>query len=368
MCSFGDRIHNVGIRHNDILYNSYLLKGEKTALLDVVCDNAADASIERICSLTSLKDIDYIVINHVMPDRTKVIDRIIKDNPDVTVIGTIAAIRNLKEIMNISFKERAARDFEVLELGLLSLKFIITPNLEWPDSMMTYCQEEKTLFSSVAFGSFEDETAFGMESYFNDILLLNKAFVRLALSRISGLDINVILPYMGYSVKDIEAVFSLYKKLSEEEAVSCKNIAIIYSSRYGSNKALASAAKDEALLMGYEAKLICADTTAPEMIQKEIEGAVAVMFGVPTYNRNCPKSIWDAVSAINAEKVRSKSFALFSSYGWSGEGVGNIHAILKAMRLEIEPKPFSVLFTPDSEAIKGMKEYTRNFLTKLQEN
>ena len=59
-------IHNVGDRYENSCYNSYLIKDEKTALVDVVCDNAADASIERICSLTSLKEIEYIIINHTI--------------------------------------------------------------------------------------------------------------------------------------------------------------------------------------------------------------------------------------------------------------------------------------------------------------
>ena len=361
-------IHNVGDRYENSCYNSYLIKDEKTALVDVVCDNAADASIERICSLTSLKEIDYIIINHTMPDTTEVIKRILEENSDVKIVATIAAIRNLKEIMNISFGHIAARDAEKIELGEAVLKLIITPNLEWPDSMMTYLENEKTLFSSVAFGSYSvsvNRPISGEELYFENKLSMNIEFVKLALSRIENLDIAKIYPQIGDVTEDADGIFRLYRQRIKEKVFNKNKVAVIYESKFGANKALAEAAYDAVRIAGLESVLIDVEGMSKADIQKEIESSGAVMLGFPTINRNAPAGIWDIVTGMNIEAVKDKSFALFSSYGWSGEGVYNVQALLKAMRLNTEQKPYTVLFTPTKDNIVEMKRYTNDFIGKL---
>lgn len=358
-------IHNVGDRYENSCYNSYLIKDEKTALIDVVCDNAADASIERICSLTSLKEIDYIVMNHTMPDTTAVIKRILEENPNVKIVATIAAIRNLKEIMNISFCEVAARDKEEINLGEALLRLIITPNLEWPDSMMTYLENEKILFSSVAFGSYSvsmNRTISGEELYFKNKLSNNIEFVRLAISRIDSLDIDKIYPHIGDVAEDIDGMFKLYRQRIKDNVCNKNKVAVVYQSHFGANKALAEAAYDMVKIAGLEGVLIDVEEMPRAEIQKEIEGSGAVMIGVATINRNAPDGIWNVITGMNIEAVKNKSFALFSSYGWSGEGVNNVLALLKAMRIKVEPKPYTVLFTPTADDIAEMKKYTKNFI------
>ncbi len=361
-------IHNVGDRYENSCYNSYLIKDEKTALVDVVCDNAADASIERICSLTSLKEIDYIIINHTMPDTTEVIKRILEENSDVKIVATIAAIRNLKEIMNINFCEIAARDKEEIKLGESTLKLIITPNLEWPDSMMTYFEEEKILFSSVAFGLYSvsaNRPVSGEELYFKNKLSMNIEFVKLALSRIDNLDIDRIYPQIGDVIEDKDGIFKLYRQRINENVCNKNKVAVIYESKFGANKALAEAAYDAIKIAGLDSVLIDVEEMSKADIQKEIESSVAVMLGVPTIHRNAPAGIWNVITEMNIEAVKDKSFALFSSYGWSGEGVFNVQALLKAMRINVEPKPYTVLFTPTKDNIAEMKKYTNNFIGKL---
>jgi len=303
-----------------------------------------------------------------MPDTTEVIKRILEENPDVKIVATIAAIRNLKEIMNLSFLELAARDAEEIVLGECRLKLIITPNLEWPDSMMTYLEDRKILFSSVAFGSYSvslSRPISGEELYFENKLSMNIEFVKLALSRIERLDIDKIYPHIGDITEDKDSLFKLYRQRIKEKICNKNKVAVIYESRFGANKKLAEAVYDAVRISGLDGVLIDAARMPKADIQKEIESSGAVMLGFPTINRNAPAGIWDIITGMNIEAVKDKSFALFSSYGWSGEGAGNVIALLKAMRLNVEPKPYTVLFTPTKDNIVEMKQYTNNFIGKL---
>lgn len=107
-----------------------------------------------------VSEIDYLICNHTEPDHSGSVKKILELNPDIEVVGSIAAIRNLKEITNMTFKEHIAKDGAELDLGDGKvLKFCIVPNLHWPDTMVTYLESEKTLFSCDVFGAHYCEDA-----------------------------------------------------------------------------------------------------------------------------------------------------------------------------------------------------------------
>ena len=148
-----ENIYYVGVKDPDLktfdiimdtefgsTYNSYIVKGEKVALIETAHDKFQDEYIKNIEEVVDIKDIDYVILNHTEPDHSGSLAKILEINPDITVIGTIAALKNLKEITNMTFKEHLAKDGEELNLGDFSLKFIIAPNLHWPDTMMTYME------------------------------------------------------------------------------------------------------------------------------------------------------------------------------------------------------------------------------------
>ena len=135
-------------------YNAYIVKGEKTALIDCVHEKFADDFIEKISENIAINEIDYLICNHTEPDHSGSVKKLLEINPDITVIGTVAALRNLKEITNIEFNESVAKDGGEIDLGdNVKLQFIITPNLHWPDTMMTYMPSDKILFSCDVFSA-----------------------------------------------------------------------------------------------------------------------------------------------------------------------------------------------------------------------
>ena len=96
-----------------------------------------------------------------------------------------------------------------------------------------------------------------------------------------------------------------------------------------------------------------------------IENSDGILIGTPTVNRNAVKPIWDIVTSFDLIKVKNKSFGVFGSYGWSGEGPDLVNNLLKSMRLKTMDEPFTVILNPDSDAIENMKAFTKEFLDNL---
>lgn len=129
-------------------YNSYLVKGaDKTALIDGAHKGFEANFQENVEAITDFANIDYMVVNHTEPDHSGAIRLVIEKNPDIVVYGTAACLKNLDNIVRLPFNRVAVKDGDTLELGGKTLTFCVSPNIHWPDTMMTYLAEDKILFS-----------------------------------------------------------------------------------------------------------------------------------------------------------------------------------------------------------------------------
>ena len=124
-------------------YNSYLIKDEKTVLIDTVKSNFKDIFFEKIEAITPIANIDYIVVHHTEPDHASSLSYILERNPDAVVYCTTAAKNYLTNQLNRDFKYKTIKDGEVLNIGKRNLRFITAPMLHWADTMFTYVEEDK---------------------------------------------------------------------------------------------------------------------------------------------------------------------------------------------------------------------------------
>ncbi len=383
-----DKIYYVGVKDYDLkkfdilfdteygtTYNSYLIKGEKTALIETVHNKLSDDYINNIEEITPLANIDYIICNHTEPDHTGALERILVMNPDITVVGTIAALKNIKKITDIPFKEMLAKDGETLDLGGISLKFIITPNLHWPDTMMTYCVEEKALFSCDFLGahySFDgilDTDIANLEDYdkaykhyYKSILSPFKPFVQKGIEKVSSLDFDMLCSSHGpVLTKYIRSGLNKYLSWSKLESNSPKKATIVYVSAHGYTKMLAECAKDTLTSEGYDVRLYDLENTNIATVIDAVHSSRYVLLGTPTFNRNALKPIWDIATSLDVITAKDIRFAVFGSYGWSGEGPLLIQSTLKNMRLSVTDEPFRVIFKPTDTDLEKMREYVINF-------
>lgn len=335
-------------------YNSYVIRGEKTALINGATENIADKVI---------KNASYAIFNHAFP--APGIDRILGLNPGIEIIATTAAIKNLKEMTNRVFNERIAKDGAVLDLGGRTLEFLITPSLNWPDTMMTYDKTHRLLFSGMALGSYENGN---LREFYDTQLARFKPFVKTAAERIKTLDIRVILPDIGSPIESgISEAIDDYIIWSDTVKADKKTAAIFYVSSTGNTESMAQTVKEVMLENSIDVKCFNASYSDSEEVLDALYGADMLSLGSPTVHRGAPKPIWDIISSVDLVNMKYKPCMLFGSYGWGGEGIQYLYNHLKLLRLKPFEKPFGCLFTPSGADIAELKKYTKRFLESLNE-
>ena len=138
-----------------VAYNSFVLKGEKNILFDLVRVNTIDDYIQKINEIIGENEkIDYIVINHMEPDHTSSIKSILDIYPDAKLVTNKKAVAMLKNFYEVTDNIIEVKEGETLELGNRKLTFYMTPMVHWPESMVAYEETTKTLFSQDIFGGF----------------------------------------------------------------------------------------------------------------------------------------------------------------------------------------------------------------------
>lgn len=328
--------------------NSYVISGEKTALIGGAADSVPDDII---------KNAAYAVFNHAFPALG--IKRILEINPKIQIMGTIAAIKNLKEITNSIFNERIAKDGAELDLGGRTLRFMITPNLNWPDTMMTYCSNDNVLFSGQAFGSYRGGH---LREFYDNELARFKPFVLTALEQLKNLDIDIICPETGAVLTDSAEAISKYELWSKPSVSAQKTASIFYASQNGSTASMAEIVKSVMTKNGVSVKCFNAAVCGTEEMLDAFYGADMLVFGSSTIHRNAAKPIWDIISAADLVNMKQKPCMVFGSYGWGGEGIWLLHNHLKLLRMRPFDKPFGCRFTPSEDDVTELEKYTERFL------
>ena len=136
-------------------YNSYVIKGsEKTALVDASHEKFKQLYIDTLAGVVDLKDIDYIVCSHTEPDHSGLIGPILDLAPNATVVGSKVCLKFLEDLVQKPFAQRVVKGGDVIDLGGgHELKYIMAPNLHWPDTMFTYDPASRLIYTCDAFGS-----------------------------------------------------------------------------------------------------------------------------------------------------------------------------------------------------------------------
>lgn len=361
-------------------YNSYLVKGEKTALIDTVHERFTPEYIDLIEEHTSLQDIDYIIVNHTEPDHSGSLKEILKRNPNIQVYGSTASIKNLGGIMNCEFKSSVVKQDEELDLGKgVVLKFIIAPNLHWPDSIFTYLESDKLLFSCDFLGShfceplildshlkYEREYKEARKYYYDCIFSPFKKFVLAGLDKIKDLDIAMACTSHGPVLKALlQETMELYREWSTE-VPSEKNIAIFYVTAYGYTKKMADTFQEVFEAKGFSVKSYNVIEHSMEELAEEMNSASAVLFGTSTINRDALKPVWDLISMTELINLKNKPALVFGSYGWSGEACKLLSDRLTGIKYKVFNEGIRCQFNPSEEDYKDIITAAEGFLEFMQ--
>lgn len=362
-------------------YNSYLVDAEFPAIIETAKEKFWDLYETKIRASIDPSNIKYIVVNHTEPDHSGSVRRLLNIAPNATVAGSGNAIRYLKDQIGDDFPSLVVKDGDVIDLGNKHLKVIGAPNLHWPDSIYTYLEEDKVLFTCDSFGAhfchpemFDDkvgdyEDAF--KYYFDVILKPFSRFFLKAIEKIAPLEIKAICTGHGPILRsNWKKIVDLSKKYSEEYLmVPEKNrVFVAYVSAYGYTKELA-----EKIVEGIQSvdgilvDLCDIEKMDAATLAGKIESANAYLLGSPTINQNMLPQLYSCFASMTPLREKGKLASAFGSYGWSGEAEKFIVANIENLKLDFLGTTCFVKFRPQAKDFSQFIDFGKTFALKLKE-
>ena len=359
-------------------YNSYLIKDEKTALIDTVKEPFTAEFISRLKTQVDLKDIDYIIINHTEPDHTGALTELLKYARNAKIIASKAGGHLLKNIVNVPFNLTTIDECPNIDLGTCGLKFISAPYLHWPDTIFTYLDKEKILFTCDAFGAhYCDERMFddlvgdfdsNFHYYYDSIMRPFKPYILKAIEKIEELDIDIIATSHGPIIrKNPRKYIESYLRWSQVQTDAIKNVLILYASIYGSTKKMAEAIAKGVSEEGVNVKMLDVNDTDLQFIRDAIEKADGIIVGSPTIAGDAPRPVWDALTLLSTVKSRIKLGSAFGSYGWSGEATKMVEDRLSGLHIKLHKPSLKIKLIPEDKTLKECQGFGKEFVIALEQ-
>lgn len=362
-----------------VSYNSYLILGERKVLVDTVKAEYAEELIENINSVIDVKELDYVIVNHLEPDHSGSLPEIVKNAPNVKIVGTNRAIDMVKSFFHLDQETISVRDGSSLDIGGKTLRFIEAPWLHWPETMFTYLVEDKILFPCDAFGSFgalgnkifDDEVdleLFFSESkrYFATIVSKYSKFVLRAIEKVKnlGIDIEIIAPSHGpvYRKNPIKIV-ELFERWSRD--VPEKRVVIVYGSMYGNTKKIAEVLEENINSEGIDTAVHDISYGDISFILRDLLNAPAVIFGCPTYDGNIFPPLRHLVNLLEIKRLQRKIIGLFGTYAWGGNALSQLKKILVEMGHEVIEPIVSVKGAPTIDDLEKIKSLAKKIASRV---
>ena len=392
MTKISDRIFYVGVNDSDkvmfeglwpipsgVSYNSYIVADEKVALIDTVECGFEEEFLANVREALDGKGPDYLVVNHMEPDHSSLISYMLDMYPELMIIANAKTVPMLKGYHNVpEDRVKVVSEGESVSLGNCSLRFFMTPMVHWPETMVTWLEEENTLFSGDAFGTFgcigeavvDDDDTFAqfseeMMRYYACIVGKYGTPVQTALKKLAGLDIRRICSTHGpVWERCIPSVVGIYDKMSRYEVE--KGVCIVYGSMYGNTAAAADALAMELEELGVPYAIH--DLIGNNAGELGLSGALRDVFrydtivvGSPTYNNAVFPPVEAFMKALQARLIKGRRFYAFGSYTWAGASVRLLNELASSMNFELigPGLSFPQAYTKDKVDMKAVAQLLR---------
>ena len=363
-----------------VSYNSYLIVDKSVVLIDTVDHCYTDLFFEKIKNILGERPIDYLVVNHMEPDHSASINDLCRVYPDIKIIGNSKTIGMIEGFYGIFDKFHEVKDGDRLPLGEKVLTFYMTPMVHWPETMMTYCEDDKILFSGDAFGCFgtldggiidyqmnTEKYWDEMFRYYSNIVGKYGAPVQKALAKLSGIDIQIICSTHGPLWKEeIQKVISIYNKLSLYEGE--EGVVIAYGSMYGNTEKMAEVIARELAAQGIK-NIVMHNVSKSDMsyILRDIFKYKGLIIGSPTYTNELFPNIESLVSKLESRDMKNRVFGYFGSFSWAGAAVKRLSSFAERMKWDVTGNPVEMKQGITSEKIAQCQELAKAIAMKLKQ-
>ncbi|MGM0395630.1 MAG: anaerobic nitric oxide reductase flavorubredoxin [Bacillota bacterium] len=357
-------------------YNSYLIRDEKTVLIDTVWAPYDKEFVDNLKKEIDLNEIDYIIAQHGEVDHSGSLSLLLKEIPDTPVYCT----KNGKKILQGHYHEDwnfvEVKTGDTLPIGESTLTFVEARMLHWPDSMMTYMSGENILFSNDAFGQHYASEFFYNDKvdqcelweeaikYYANILTPFSKLVTMKINEILGfeLPLNMIAPSHGVIWRDNPAQI-VEKYLDWADSYQENQISIIYDSMWHGTRRMAEGMMEGIRKADPEVtvKLFNAAITDKNDVITEIFKSKGILLGSSTVNKSIQHAVGGLMEMVKGLEFQNKKAAAFGSYGWSGESIKILEGKLKEAKFEIVQDGIKSLWNPSDEAMEECIDFGKRF-------
>ncbi|WP_428378891.1 FprA family A-type flavoprotein [Olsenella sp. Marseille-QA0557] len=361
-----------------ITYNAYLIMDEKITLIDTVKPKFADELIQRISQIVDPSKIDVVITNHVEMDHSGALPRIHEIAPQAQIYASnpqgvkgIAAHYGIEAI--------GVKTGDSISIGRRTLTFVQTPMVHWPDNMVTYCPEDKILFSNDAFGQhFASSKRFDVENdmsevmhqarkYYANIVQPYSMQASKALEVVKGLDLEVIAPSHGViwteHIPDILAAYEDFTSGKVEEKAL-----IVYDSMWESTAKMAKAICEAFIEEGVPAQYVDLKRRHESDIMTEFLDAKYICIGSPTLNSQMLPTVAGFLTYMRglSPKNDQRVGLAFGSYGWAPLGPKNVGKMLEECGFQLPVDTLTQNWIPSQEVLDGIQQTVRTMIENAQ--
>lgn len=366
-----------------VSYNCYLIKDEKTALLDTIRINKSGGFIQNIRNILGGRTLDYLVVQHMEPDHSGCITEVLEAYPDVIVVGNKRTRTMLYDLLELELSDEKFMEVnngDVLKLGKRELNFVMTSMVHWPESMVSYEPTDKVLFSQDIFGGFgtldgaifDDQADYSIyqsetRRYYSNIVGKYSMVAAKAVEAVQGLDIDIICPVHGFVWrKNPEIIIEDYRKWSNYETE--EGVVIVYGSMYGNTESMADHLAQFLAEEGVRnVQVYDCSKTHFSYIVSEIWKYKGLILGSATYDNSVYPNMYNLLNLLKHNKIKNHALGIFGSYGWSGGAVKDLKAFAEGSAFDLTETIVEARGTMHEEDLEGLRKMAKEMAEKVLE-
>ncbi len=355
-------------------YNAYLIEGsEKTVLIDTVDPSMVD---ELLTQLENVSKLDYIVSLHSEQDHSGSIPLVLSRYPDAKLISSPMAKGLLMEFLHIPEESFiTVSDGETISLGDKTLKFIYTPWVHWPETMVAYLEEDKILFSCDFFGSHIATTSLfvsdegrvyeAAKRYYAEIMMPFRTMIKKNLEKLAAFEMAIIAPSHGPVYPRPAFILDAHKEWIEAPS---KNLVVLpYISMHNSTKLMVDFFVSSLVEKGVAVEQFNLAVTDTGKLAMALVDAGTIVIGTPTVLAGPHPYAVNAAFLTNALRPKARFLSIIGSYGWGGRTVEILSGMLSNLKAEVI-EPVLVKGLPSKADFKALENLAETIATKHKEN
>jgi flavorubredoxin len=329
---------------NGTSYNSYFIKGqEKNVIIDTVEPDFVEEFLNNLKDL-GVEKLDYIISNHAEQDHSGSLPHLLKEFPNAQILSGEKAKTMLLDLLELESDQiRVVEDGETIDLGGKTLEFIATPWVHWPETISTYLQEEKILFSCDFFGSHlatsdlfvkdEHKVYEAAKRYYAEIMMPFRMIIKKNLIKLRDYEIEMIAPSHGLIYDNPEMILNAYQDWVSDRVKP--EVIIPYVSMHGSTADLINYLISSLINKGIKVKPFNLTDVDLGTLAISLVDASTVVFGSPTVLTGPHPAAAHAAYLANVLKPKTRYASIIGSYGWAGRMTDKLLDLMPNLKLEL---------------------------------